>query len=117
MRTLGDICKKTEKIISSFKKCHYFNSSPNSPVAPIVSRIPPFDGPFNGEYFIKRGLFCRMRPLGDICKKPRKLFRLSKNVIISNCSTDLPVAPIVSGITPVDASLNGEYFIKRGLFL
>src|SRR5215510_162077 len=60
--------------------------------------------------------FCRMRPLGDICKKRRNLFRLSKNNITSNCSTDSPVGPIVSGVPRIDAQFNGAYFIKRGHF-
>src|SRR5215510_4541559 len=66
-------------------------------------------------YISYRGaFFCRMRPLGDICKK---LFRLSKNDIISNCSTDSPVFENVSGVPPIDAKFIGEYFIKSDLFL
>src|SRR5215510_532935 len=52
---------------------------------------------------LREAFFCRMLHLGDICKKRRKLFRLSKNDIISNCSTDSPVTPIVSGVPPFDA--------------
>ena len=51
----------------------------------------------------REAFFCRMRPLGDISKKRRKLFRLSKNHITSNCSTDSPVTPIVAGVPPIDA--------------
>src|SRR5215510_3702294 len=58
-----------------------------------------------------------MLHLGDICKKRRKLFRLSKNDINSNCSTDSPVGPIVSGVRPIDAKFNDAYLKKRGLFL
>src|SRR5215510_10700630 len=65
----------------------------------------------------REAFFCRMRPLGDICKKRRKLYCLSKNDITSNCSTDSPVGPIVSGVPRIDAQFNGAYFIKRGLFL
>src|SRR5215510_10042697 len=65
----------------------------------------------------REAFFCRMRPLGDSCKKRITLFRLSKNDIPSNCSTDSPVTPIVSGVPHIHAYFNGAYFIKRGLFL
>src|SRR5215510_11656388 len=58
-----------------------------------------------------------MLHLGDICKKRRKLFRLSKNHTTSYCSTDSPVGPIVSGVPRIDAQFNGAYYIKRCLFL
>src|SRR5215510_2866939 len=57
-----------------------------------------------------------MRRLGDICKKRRKLFRVSKNDFTSNCSTTSTVAPIVSGIVPIDAHFNGKYFLKGAFF-
>src|SRR5215510_4311089 len=117
MRPLGDICKKRRKLFRLTKNDITSNYSTVSPVTPIVSGVPPIDAQFNGAYFIKRGLFRRMRPLGDICKKRRKLFRPSKNDITSNCSTDSPVTPLVSGVPPIDAEFNGAYFIKRGLFL
>src|SRR5215510_3341422 len=53
-----------------------------------------------------------MRPLGDICKKRKKLFCLSKNYVTSNCSTLSPVGPIVYGIVPFDAHFNKAYFVR-----
>src|SRR5215510_8757196 len=92
------------------------NCSTDSTVAPIVSGIVSIDAHFNGEYFVKGCLFRRMRRLENICKKRRKLFRVSKNNFTSNCSTDSTVAPIVSGIVPIDLYLNGEYFVVECLF-
>src|SRR5215510_12956030 len=112
MRRLGDICKKQRKIFCVSKNDFIFNCSTVSTVALIVSGIVPIDAYFNGVYFVKGAFFRRMRRLGDICKKQRKLFRVSKNDFTSNCSTDSTVAPIVSGIVPVDAYFNGEYFVK-----
>src|SRR5215510_8802837 len=62
-------------------------------------------------------MFRRMRPLGDICKKQRKVVCVSQNYVTSNCCTDSPVAPIFSVILPIDAKRNDAYFVKRGLFL
>src|SRR5215510_13087827 len=103
MLHLGDNCKKRRKLFRLSKNDINSNCSTDSPIGPIVSVVPPIDAYFNDAYFIKRRLFCRMRPLGDICKKRRKLFLFSKNDIISNCSTDSPVTPIVSGVPPIDA--------------
>src|SRR5215510_14782786 len=103
MRPLGDICKKRRKLFRLSKNDITSNCSTDSPVGPIVSGVPRIDAQFNGAYFIKRGLFCRMLHLGDICKKRRELYRLSKNDITSNRSTDSPVTAIVSGVPPVDA--------------
>src|SRR5215467_9514691 len=103
MLHLGDICKKPRKLFRLSKNDINSNCSTDSTVGPIVSGVPPIDAKFNGAYFIREAFFCRMRPLGDICKKRRKLFRLSKNDITSNCSTDSPVTPLVSGVPPIDA--------------
>src|SRR5215467_5527550 len=116
MRRLGDICNKRKQLFRVSKNDFTSNCSTDSTVAPIVSRIAPMDAYFNGEYFVWVAFFRRMRRLGDICKKRRKLFRVSKNDFISNCSTDSTVAPIVSGIVPIDAHLNGEYFVMECLF-
>src|SRR5215510_8614317 len=99
MLHLGDICKKRRKLFRLSKNDIISNCSTDSPVTPIVSGVPPIDAQFNGAYFI----ICRLLHLGDIWKKRRKLFRLSKNDITSNCSTDSPVTPIVSGVPPIDA--------------
>src|SRR5215510_1820914 len=103
MRPLGDICKKRRKLFRLSKNDIISNCSTDSPVTPIVSGEPPVDAKFNCAYFRREAFFCRMRPFGDICKKRRKLFRLSKNDITSNCSTNSPVTPIVSGVPQVDA--------------
>src|SRR5215510_11858731 len=116
MRRLGDICKKRRKLFRVSKNDFTSNSSTDSTVAPIVSGIVPIDAYFNGEYFERGAFFRRMRRLGDICKKRRQLFRVSKNDFTSNCSTDSTVGPIVSGIVPIDAYFNGECFIKGCLF-
>src|SRR5215510_4807071 len=115
MRHLGDICKKRRKLFRVSKNDFTSNCCTDSTVEPIVSGIVPIDAYFNGEYFVKGAFFRRMRRLGDICKKRIKLFHVSKNDFTSNCSTDSTVAPIVSGIVPIDAYFNGEYF-ERGAF-
>src|SRR5215510_6108074 len=116
MRRLGDIYKKQRTLNRVSKNDFISNCSTDSIVPPIVSGRVPINAYINGEYFVKGCLFRRMRLLGDICKKPRKLFRVSKTDFISNCSTDSTIAPIVSGIVPIDAYFNGEYFVKGCLF-
>src|SRR5215510_1611553 len=111
MRRLGDICKKRRKLFRVSKNDFTSNCSTDSTVAPFVSGIVPIDAYFNGEYFVDGCLFRRVRRLGDIFKKRRQLFRVSKNDFTSNCSTDSTVEPIVSGIVPIDAYFNGEYFV------
>src|SRR5215510_10841108 len=103
MLHLGDICKNRE---------NYFVFQ-NMTLIQTALPTHPYDRSFPGYNLSMRNLmahisiredfFCRMRPLGDICKKRRKLFRLSKNDITSNCSTDSPVTPIVSVVPPIDA--------------
>src|SRR5215510_3593235 len=117
MRPLGDICKKRRKLFRLSKNDIISNCSTDSPVTRIVSVVPPIDAYFNGAYFIKRGLVVYDASFRRYLQKRRKLFRLSKNDINSNCSTDSPVTPIVSVVPPIDAYFNGAYFIKRGLFL
>src|SRR5215510_2917520 len=111
MRLLGDISKKPRKLFRVSKNDLTSDCSTDSTVAPFVSGIVPIDAYFNGEYFEKGAFFRRMCLLVDICKKLRKLFRVSKNEFTSNCSTDSTVAPIVSCIVPIDAYLNGEDFV------
>src|SRR5215510_869836 len=116
MRRLADTCKKRRQLFRVTKNDFNSNCSTDSTVAPIVSGIVPIDAYLNGEYFVTGCLFRRMRRLGDICKTQRKLFRVLKNDFTSNCSTESTVAPIVSGIVPIDAHFNGEYFVKGCLF-
>src|SRR5215510_15159860 len=116
MRRLGDICKKRRQLFRVSKNDFISNCSTDPTVGPIVSGIVPIDAYFNGEYFVKGAFLRRMRRLGDICKKRRTLFRVSKNDFTSNCSTNSTVVPIVSGIVPIDAYFNGEYFVKGCLF-
>src|SRR5215510_2914574 len=116
MRLLGDICKKHRTLFRVSKNDFNSNCSTDSTVAAIVSGIVPIDAYFNGQYFLWGNFFRMMRRLGDICKKRRKLFRVSKNDFSSNCSTVSTVGPIVSGIVPVDEYFNGEYIVTGCLF-
>src|SRR5215510_8884321 len=84
------------------------NCSTDSTVAPIVSGIVPPDANFNGEYFVKGCLFPYDVSFRRNLQKGRKLFSVSKKDFLSNCSTDSTIAPIVSGIVPIDAYFNGE---------
>src|SRR5215510_10058305 len=117
MRPLGDICKKRRKLYRLSKNDIISNCSTDPPVLQLYPEYHQSMRNLMAHISEREAFFCRMLPLGDICKKRRKLFRLSKNDITSNCSTDSPVTPIVSGVPPIDATFNGAYYIKRGLFL
>jgi len=105
--------QKTRKVFCFSKNDVISNCSTDSPVAPILLKMPPIDAYINDEHIITGEFFCRMRPLCDIRNKPRKVFCLSKNDVTSNCSTDSTVSPIFLKLPPIDALFNDEYIIKR----
>src|SRR5215475_10727488 len=95
--------QKTRKVFCFSKNDVISNCSTDSPVAPILLKMPPIDAYINDEHIITGEFFCRMGPLCDIRKKRRKVFCLSKNDVILKRSTDSPVARILFKLPPIDA--------------